>query len=98
MPAATESRPDEQASQIPKPLAAYSADEINSYFGSDSKAYFRIFPEGFWNGKNLMDVDKGTRVLWKGPKKGKRGADSTKVEYFSGLCRGWKDWDFLVVS
>ena len=46
--------PDKQGtSEIPKPLVAYSADEINEQFGEGSNAYFRIFSEGFWNWKTF---------------------------------------------
>ena len=95
---ATGSRPDEQASQIPKPLPAYSPEEIEAQFGPDEDDYYRIFPEGFWNGKNIRDVRNGARVLWKGIKKGKSGGESTKEEYFSGLVHGWQDHDFVIVS
>ena len=83
---------------FPWPLVAYTADEINEQFGKGSNAYFRIFSEGFWNGKNLWDVQKGTHVLWKSVPIGRNGVTSTKVEYFSGLVEEWHDSEFLDIS
>ena len=71
----------------------YTPDEINEQFGEGSNAYYRIFPEGFWNGKNLWEVTKGTRALWKNVLR-----TSTKVEYFSGLVEDWHDSEFLDIS
>ena len=53
-------RPPEKQGKIPKPLVAYKEEEINEQFGEGQHAYYRIFPEGFWNGKNLWEVTKGT--------------------------------------
>ena len=86
--------PDKQGtSEIPKPLVAYSADEINEQFGEGSNAYFRIVSEGFWNGKNILEMKRGTRFLWKNVLR-----TSTKVEYFSGLVEDWHDREFLDIS
>ena len=91
-------RHPEKQGEIPKPLVAYKEEEINEQFGEGQHAYYRIFPEGFWNGKNLWEVTKGTRVLWKNVPTGPNGGTSTKVEYFSGLVENWADNDFLYVS
>ena len=65
LPADIARHPDKQGtSEIPKLSVAYSADEINEQFGEGSNAYFRIFSEGFWNGKNIWEMKKGTCVLW----------------------------------
>ena len=95
---AIESSPDAQTSRIPEPLVAYTEAEINQQFGHDPEAYFRIFAEGFWDGKDIWAVQKGTRVLWKGVPKGRNGGESTKVEFFSGLVHGWEDSNFITVS
>ena len=89
---------DAQTSRIPEPLVAYTEAEINQQFGHDPEAYFRIFAEGFWDGKDIWAVQKGTRVLWKGVPKGRNGGESTKVEFFSGLVHGWEDSNFITVS
>ena len=91
LPVAAESHPDEQPTPIPEPLVAYRADEITGYFGYASTAYYRIFREGFWNGENIWDVRKGTRVLWKGVCTGPSGGESTKVEYFAGFVHEWQE-------
>ena len=43
----------------------YTPDEINEHFGEGSNAYYRFFPVGFWNGKNISEVKTGTRISWK---------------------------------
>ena len=46
LPADIARHPDKQGtSEIPKPLVAYSADEMNEQFGEGSNAYFRIFSD-----------------------------------------------------
>jgi hypothetical protein len=82
----------------PKPLRAYTQQELNSFVGSDSGAYFRMPPGGFWNGKDLLSLAKGSRVLWKSGASGKRGGDSTKVEVFSGIVHDWAGDQFIVLS
>ena len=67
----------------------------HALFGSGPNAYFRIPPEGFWNGLDFWALNKGDRVLWKGAAKG--GA-STKVEFFSGTVAEWVDDEFVVIS
>ena len=87
-----------ESSPAAEPLPAYSEAEINQQFGNHPDAYYRIYAEGFWDGKDIWEVQKGTRVLWKGVAKGKNGGESTKVEFFSGLVHGWTDSDFIIVS
>ena len=96
LPDTIESSPE--TSRIPEPLPAYSEAEINQQFGHGPEAYFRIYAEGFWDGKDIWEVQKGTRVLWKGVPKGRNGGESTKVEFFSGLVHGWEDSNFITVS
>jgi len=59
LPADIARHPDKQGtSEIPEPWFAYSSDKINEQFGEGSNAYFRIFSEGFWNGKNIWEWRK----------------------------------------
>ena len=77
-----ESSPDAQTSRIPEPLPAYSEAEINQQFGHGPEAYFRIYAEGFWDGKDIWEVQKGTRVLWKGVAKGKMAGNPRRWNSF----------------
>ena len=85
---------EEYLCRYPVPIK-YTPDEINEQFGEGSNAYYRIFPEGFWNGKNISEVKKGTPVVWKNVPQGRNGGTSTKVEYVSGRARDWHDSEFL---
>ena len=75
---------DLEESACPPPLAAYSPEEVDGCFGSAPASYYRIPPEGFWDGSDLWSVVKGSRVLWKS---GARRGRSTKVELFSGMVQ-----------
>ena len=86
-----------ESSPAPEPLPAYSEAQIDQQFGNHPDAYFRIYADGFWDGKDIGEVQKGTRVLW-GVAKGRNGGESTKVEFFSGLVHGWTDSNFIIVS
>ena len=50
-----------------------------------------------WGG-NISELTRDMDVLWKGVKKGKRGGESTAVEYFHGTFHGWFDDTRVIVS
>ena len=50
-----------------------------------------------WGG-NISELANNMDVLWKGVKKGKRGGESTAVEYFHGKFHGWFDDVRVIVS
>ena len=83
---------------IPPPEIAYTADEVEAMFSTRKDAYFRIIPDGFWDGKNYHDLKNGCRVLWNNGKTAKNGEESTKVEFFGGTISGWLDEEFVVIS
>ena len=78
---------------IPPALPANTLQDVQDMFDSGYYAY----PETpFWDGRNIGDVDTGTHCLWKNVPTGKRGGESTKVEYFHGECHGWEDGECIV--
>jgi len=61
----------------------------------------QMFTEGYYQrvsfASDIMTIDKGDHVLWKGVGLGKKGGPSTAVKYFHGMCQGWRDdWTIIV--
>ena len=61
----------------------------------------QMFTEGYYQrvsfASDIMTIDKGDHVLWKGVGLGKKGGPSTAVKYFHGMCQGWRDdWTVIV--
>ena len=83
-----------QKEKIPDPIQI-TEEEVQAMFDDGS---FRKPEKPWWNGNNIWDVCQGTHVLWKSVPTGKRGGESTKVEYFNGLCHGWQNNDYLLIS
>ena len=79
---------------IPDAPNAYTKKDVQLMFDN---GYFRYPETPFWNGKDIWQVKRGTHCLWKNVPVGKRGGQSTKVEFFHGEVQGW-DGDEAIVS
>ena len=75
--------PAPRCNAIPQALPAKTQKDVQCLFDS---GYYKFPETPFWDGRTIWDVDKGTHCLWKNVPKGKRGGESTKVQYFHGLC------------
>ena len=53
-------------------------------------APYRMPTRKFWDGRNRKELVKGTPVLWLGFPEGKKGGESTKVEFFNGVVHGFE--------
>ena len=84
-----------QASEkwIPDAPHANTEADVQAMFDT---GYFRFPETPFWDGKNIMQVKKGTHCLWKNAPIGKRGGESTKTEFFHGEVHGWKNGEVIV--
>ena len=69
---------------IPIASKAFSQVDVDQKFAD---GYFQRLPFT----SDIMKIDWGSHVLWKSVPVGKNGGPSTKVEYFHGMCQGWKD-------
>ena len=69
---------------IPIPSKAFSIADVDQKFAD---GYYQRLPFT----SDIMKIDWGSHVLWKSVPVGKNGGPSTKVEYFHGMCQGWKD-------
>jgi hypothetical protein len=76
----TEYKPKE----CPIASKAFSRADVDQKFAT---GYFRKLPFT----SDVMTINWGSHVLWKSAGVGKNGGPSTKVEYFHGMCQGWKD-------
>ena len=80
---------------IPPPRPAYTFAQVDEMFAT---GVFRTPCPPFWNGFAIGDVVPGTHVLWKFVPAGRRGGQSTRVEYFHGTCDGWYDQHHVILS
>jgi hypothetical protein len=69
---------------------AFSRADVDQKFAT---GYFRKLPFT----SDVMTINWGSHVLWKSAGVGKNGGPSTKVEYFHGMCQGWKDNRTVVI-
>ena len=79
---------------IPAPLQAHTPEDVQEMFDT---GYFETPFPPFWDGERLMDVEKGTHVLWWDMPTGRRGGP-TRVKYFHGTVDGWYDDLHVIVS
>ena len=75
---------------IPIASKAFSQVDVDQKFAD---GYFQRLPFT----SDIMKIDWGSHVLWKSVPVGKNGGPSTKVEYFHGMCQGWKDNRTVVI-
>ena len=80
---------------IPPPRQAHTVQEVDAMFAT---GVFRIPRPPFWNGFAIGDVVPGTHVLWKFVPTGRRGGQSTRVEYFEATCDGWYDHEYVMLK
>ena len=78
---------------IPRALPANTEQDVQDMFVN---GYYSYPATPFWDGECLWDVVHGTHCLWKNVPTGKKGGESTKVEFFHGVCHGWKDEDVII--
>ena len=73
---------------IPRALKANTKEDVQKMFDT---GYYRFPETPFWDGKDINKVERGTHCLWKNVPTGKKGGESTKTEFFHGICHGWSD-------
>ena len=78
---------------IPDAPNAYTEKDVQAMFDT---GYFRYPETPFWNGKDIWQVERGTHCLWKNVPAGKRGGESTKVEFFHGEVHGWEGENCII--
>ena len=81
--------------KAPPPIKFNTNETVQEMF--DTK-YFQVPDGGFWNGKKLWDIQRGTHLLWKNVPLGPNGGESTKHEVFHGQCHGWANNSHVIVS
>ena len=81
---------------IPPPRPAHTFAAVDAMFAS---GVFRTPRPPFWNGFAIGDVVPGTHVLWKSVLPiGRKGEQSTRLEYFSATCDGWVDDEHVMLK
>ena len=80
---------------IPPPRPAHTFAEVDAMFAT---GVFRKPRPPFWNGFAIGDVVPGTHVLWKSVPIGRKGEQSTRLEYFSATCDGWVDDEHVMLK
>ena len=80
---------------IPPPRPAHTFAEVDAMFAT---GVFRTPRPPFWNGFAIGDVVPGTRVLFTDVPTGRKGGQSTRVQYFEGTCDGWYNQDYVMLS
>ena len=68
----------------PPPLQANDEAAVQEMFRT---GYYYFPSPPFWDGQSIWSVDRGTRCLWRGVAKGLHGGESTRTEFFHGVCQ-----------
>jgi hypothetical protein len=90
VPCGSSTKTEYKPKDCPPASPAYTEADVDQKFAT---GYFRKLPFT----SDVMTINWGSHVLWKSAGVGKNGGPSTKVEYFHGMCQGWKDRRTVII-